>query len=64
VSYYAYKILSLVIGLFLIIGSIRDLYGYKRTGNIKGLFYSMKGRLYATIFTLIAGILIVLMPYL
>lgn len=38
-----YEILSLILGLFLVIGAIKDLYGYKQTGNIKGCFYSMKG---------------------
>lgn len=59
-----YEILSLILGLFLVIGAIKDLYGYKQTGNIKGCFYSMKGRLYATIFTLIAGVYFVLLPFL
>jgi hypothetical protein len=61
--YYAYKIVSLL-GLFLIIGAIWDLYRYKQTGTIKGVIYSQKGRLYATIFTLITGIVFVLWPYL
>ncbi len=61
--YYAYKLVGLL-GLFLIILSIWDLYNYKKTGTIKGVLYSKKGRVYATIFTLITGIIFVLWPYL
>jgi hypothetical protein len=61
--YYAYKLVVLF-GLFLIISAIWDLYSYRKTGTIKGELYSMKGRLYATIFTLITGIIFVLWPYL
>lgn len=62
-SFPAYIIISLS-GLYLIMRAIWDLYGYKKTGTIKGVLYSMKGRFYATIFTLITGIFFVFLPYL
>ena len=62
-NYPAYIIISLS-GLYLVIRAIWDLYVYKKTGTIKGVLYSMKGKLYATIFTLITGIFFLFLPYL